>query len=84
MQKLFSLFLLLIPFVSIAQRKHGSIPKKTLQQTSATAVQMKEFYFVMLTKGANRDKITDTATLNQLQAGHMANITSFLTRGNYL
>ena len=36
--------------------------------------QVKQYWFVMLIKGKDRDKITDTAALNKLQAGHMANI----------
>ena len=47
------------------------------QQDSVTAkpkYEMKQYWFVMLTKGKDREKITDTAVLNKLQAGHMANI----------
>lgn len=36
--------------------------------------EMKQYWFVMLTKGKDRDKITDTAIINKLQAGHMANM----------
>lgn len=36
--------------------------------------EMKQYWFVMLTKGKDRDKITDTAVINKLQAGHMANM----------
>ena len=36
--------------------------------------EMKQYWFVMLVKGKDRDKITDTAVLRKLQAGHMANI----------
>jgi uncharacterized protein len=35
---------------------------------------IKQYYFVMLTKGEKRNDITDTAIINKLQAGHMANI----------
>jgi uncharacterized protein YciI len=35
---------------------------------------MKQYWFVMLMKGKDRDKITDTAVINKLQAGHMANM----------
>jgi uncharacterized protein YciI len=35
---------------------------------------LKKYYFVMLTKGARRNEITDTATINKLQQGHMANM----------
>jgi uncharacterized protein YciI len=36
--------------------------------------EMKQYWFVMLMKGKDRDKITDTTVLKQLQAGHMANM----------
>lgn len=36
--------------------------------------EMKQYWFVMLVKGKDRDKISDTAELNRLQAGHMANM----------
>lgn len=36
--------------------------------------EMKQYWFVMLTKGKDRDKITDTAVINKLQEGHMANM----------
>jgi uncharacterized protein YciI len=41
---------------------------------SKPAFEMKQYWFVMLVKGKDRDKITDTVLLNKLQAGHMANI----------
>jgi uncharacterized protein YciI len=43
--------------------------------------EMKQYWFVMLAKGKDRDKITDTAKLNQLQAGHMANINRLADMG---
>ncbi|MES2776015.1 MAG: YciI family protein [Bacteroidota bacterium] len=36
--------------------------------------EMKQYWFVMLVKGKRRDEIKDTAIINKLQAGHMANI----------
>ncbi|HSC52825.1 MAG TPA: YciI family protein [Phnomibacter sp.] len=36
--------------------------------------EMKQYWFVMLSKGKDRDKITDTAVINKLQKGHMANM----------
>ena len=46
----------------------------TQADTSKPKYEMKQYWFVMLIKGKDRDKITDTATLKKLQAGHMANI----------
>ncbi len=48
------------------------------------SITMKEYFFVMLTKGKDRDKITDTAVINKLQAGHMANITRLYKQGKIL
>eukprot|EP01035_Chromulina_nebulosa_P048283 gene48283-65502_t len=56
-------------FVSVA----GMSQKDTATQKKP-AYEMKQYWFVMLTKGKDRDKITDTAQLNKLQAGHMANM----------
>jgi uncharacterized protein YciI len=35
---------------------------------------LKKYYFVMLTKGPRRDEIKDTAAINNIQRGHMANM----------
>ena len=43
--------------------------------------EMKQYWFVMLVKGKDRDKITDTVVLNKLQAGHMANLTRLAELG---
>jgi uncharacterized protein YciI len=60
------LFVLLVTFSTVlfAQKDSTAKPK----------YEMKQYWFVMLVKGKDRDKITDTAVLNKLQAGHMANI----------
>ena len=42
--------------------------------TSKPKYEMKQYWFVMLVKGKDRDKITDTTVLKKLQAGHMENI----------
>ena len=76
------LALMLIPF-SIAAQTNNS--KETIKQTTPardTAAKefksgeytMKQYYFVMLTKGARRNEITDTSIINKLQAGHMKNL----------
>lgn len=44
------------------------------EPAETTANKMKQYWFVMLTKGANRDAVTDTAEINRLQEGHMDNI----------
>ena len=40
---------------------------------------MKEYYFVLLTKGANR--IQDSATVAKIQEGHIANINRLAKEG---
>ncbi len=42
------------------------------------------FWFVMLVMGMDRDKITDTARINQLQAGHMANMQRMADMGKLI
>lgn len=46
--------------------------------------EMKQYYFVMLTKGARRGEITDTAKINQIQRGHLANIDRLAKEGKIL
>ncbi len=43
--------------------------------------EMKQYYFVMLTKGERRGEITDTAVINEIQRGHMANINRLAEMG---
>lgn len=45
---------------------------------------MKQYYFVMLTKGERRNEITDTTIINKLQAGHLANIGKLAKEGKIL
>jgi uncharacterized protein YciI len=76
--------LLLYPLLAEAQNKPAKEAKKTTASAKEPEYQMKEYYFVMLTKGAGRNKITDTAVLNELQAGHMANIKRMHEAGKLL
>ena len=43
--------------------------------------EMKQYYFVMLSKGARRDAITDTAEIHRLQRGHLDNINRLARAG---
>lgn len=45
---------------------------------------IKQYYFVMLTKGARRDEIKDTAIINKLQAGHMSNMERLSKEGKLM
>lgn len=69
------LFLLLLGFISFtssAQTKEG--PKEE-------GFEMKQYYFVMLTKGERRHEITDTNMLKEIQKGHMDNINRLAEMG---
>jgi uncharacterized protein YciI len=70
-------FILLSSILSIAQEKK----EKTFKAGEYT---MKQYYFVMLTKGPRRAEITDTARINELQRGHMANIDRLAKEGKII
>ncbi len=46
--------------------------------------ELKQYYFVMLTKGNKRTEDMDTAYLNDLQTKHLANIDSLAAEGKIL
>ncbi len=54
------------------------------KHTQQDKPEMKQYWFVMLVKGKDRDKITDTAVLNKLQDGHMANIRAMAEQGKLM
>lgn len=62
---------------SVAQKKEP----KTFKMGEYT---IKQYYFVMLTKGARRDEIKDTSIINKLQAGHMANMERLSREGKLM
>lgn len=65
---------LAIGFSSIGQNKLKSTNDKNEPQTK-----VKQFWFVMLTKGNNRTQ--DSVTAAKIQEGHMANITRLYNDG---
>lgn len=71
------IFILLISLLSTAQEKK----EKTFKAGEHT---MKEYYFVMLTKGARRGEITDTARINEIQRGHIANLERLAKEGKII
>lgn len=75
------LFSLLPGVVSAQTTAKTERHPKTFKMDSIT---LKQYYFVMLTKGKRRDEITDTAVINKLQAGHMANIKRLAAKGKIL
>ena len=70
-------FLLLSSIAGFAQQKEA----KTFKMGEYT---IKQYYFVMLTKGARRDEIKDTAVINKLQAGHMDNMDRLAKEGKLM
>ncbi len=47
----------------------------------APKYEMKQYWFVMLVKGKRIDEIKDTAVINKLEAGHMANLNRLAEQG---
>ncbi len=45
---------------------------------------VKQYYFVMLTKGSKRDQLTDTNAINKLQEGHIVDISRLFKAGKLL
>ncbi len=62
---------LLFTLMTIGQNKTETSPKP--EET------IRQYWFVLLTKGTNRDQ--DTATLRKLQAGHLSNIDRLYNEG---
>lgn len=78
MRSILAIFtILLVATLATAQERHP----KTFKMDSVT---LKQYYFVMLTKGKDRDKIKDTAIINKLQAGHMANMKRMANEGKLI
>ena len=68
---------LFIAFSTTAQVKKST--KNNIAIKSAAKPTIKQYWFVMLTKGNNR--IQDSATAAKIQEGHMANITNLYNAG---
>jgi uncharacterized protein len=66
----------MVPAIIFAQGSPAAdtTKKKAPKEFKAGEYTMKQYYFVMLTRGARRAEITDTAIINKLQRGHMQNI----------
>lgn len=84
--KQFILYLLLIiPCVLSAQTtaKLNNVAKKQ-EAPKDGAYKMKQYFFVMLTKGLRRSEITDTTVINKIQEGHMQNISRLAEQGKII
>ena len=69
----------LCPILVLAQ-KEASNPRIVKMDN----IDLKQYYFVMLTRGPERKKVTDTAIINKMQAGHLANIKRLAAEGKIL
>jgi len=67
MKKIIAIIMLSTAFTAVEAQQTTTKPEPPKYE-------MKQYWFVMLIKGKDRDKITDTAVINNLQAGHMANM----------
>ena len=72
--RLFLVAAVLIAFgAPVMAQASAPVDSSRLHKMASGAV-LKKYYFVMLTKGARRDEIKDTASINNIQRGHMANM----------
>lgn len=69
------LFVAALVFIAISSNA------QTKEAPKEEGFEMKQYYFVMLTKGERRGEITDTAIINEIQRGHMANINRLAEMG---
>lgn len=86
MKQLFLFMLAISPLALLAQsteNKSHTVPQKQVAP-KVSAYEMKQYFFVMLTKGTRRGEITDTAVLNKIQEGHMQNITRLAAQGKII
>ena len=68
------LLLLLVVSSAFINRTEKAGAAHTAVIDTTPKYEMKQYWFVMLTRGARRSEITDTAIINKLQAGHMQNM----------
>ena len=75
------IFILLFNAHSVAQLKATDTTRSIKMANGET---LKRYYFVMLVKGAKRDAIKDTTQINNIQAGHMANMEKLAAAGKLM
>lgn len=81
MKQVFTIVLLVCCSRAWGQDAERPLHQRTFKMDSVT---LKEYYFVMLTKGPARNEAKDTSVINKLQAGHMANIKRLYNEGKIL
>lgn len=69
------LLLLTVGYSATAQSKQAVVEE---------GFEMKEYFFVMLTKGSRRDQVKDTAEIARLQRGHLENINKLAKKGKII
>ena len=96
MKQILVVFLVALPCSLLAQNASSKQPEKAAAAKAAAAKDtaakefkageytMKQYYFVMLTKGTRRHEITDTSIINKIQAGHMANLNRLAVLGKII
>ncbi len=77
------LLVLFVTAISSAQTPatKDAMVKKPVKEFKAGEYTMKQYFFVMLTKGNRRGEITDTAIINKIQQGHMDNLNRLAKEG---
>jgi uncharacterized protein len=65
-----------------AKKNNGSSANPTGNEAKSDAPKMKQYFFVMLTKGSNRNQ--DSTTAANLQKGHMDNMGKMAKEGKLL
>ncbi len=88
MKQLLLAVFITFPFVLKAQNSttQKEASKAETKQTTPTeeGFEMKQYFFVMLTKGERRHEITDTTVLKKLQEGHINNINRLANEGKII
>lgn len=87
--RLFSLIFLALFALSCNNTQHKEQAETANTTDSSKTIQegeyeLKQYYFVMLTKGDKRTDNYDTAYINDLQMKHLANIDSLAAEGKIL
>lgn len=80
LKSIFTAVLMFVAIASFSQQKSSSdSAKKVIKEEG---YEMKQYFFVMLTRGDNRTQ--DSATAARLQQGHMDNINRLATDGKIM
>lgn len=80
MRVLFLLLAILAIVPAFAQNKADN----KVKIPSDKGFEMKRYYLVLLHKGPKRASMTDTALINKIQAGHLANISRLADMGKII